>query len=187
MSDAEIEPHQLAWLRERAENRRHSWQTHERKMKMANYKKRPVDERGWRVPNEGTIARQVYDLLVEGLGSTEIAERLGEVKRANIVSYVWGIKNPTSQNAVAERQRLKNRKPKIKPAPPYLRVGERVCHSNHFHATYGPALRRGLGGVITRVYKNTRWVLWDGSEEPSQWSVGFLEPIATVTDTVEGD
>lgn len=34
------------------------------------------DSRGWLLPAAGTNTRKVYDLLIEGLGSGEIAERL---------------------------------------------------------------------------------------------------------------
>jgi hypothetical protein len=36
----------------------------------------PVDEKGWRIPRDGTDARKVYDLMRQGLGCTEIARRL---------------------------------------------------------------------------------------------------------------
>lgn len=37
-----------------------------------------IDDKGWRIPREGTTARKVYEMMRDGLGCTEIARRLGK-------------------------------------------------------------------------------------------------------------
>ena len=38
--------------------------------------KLPRDERGWRVPHEGTKSHEIYKLLVSGVGSGDISRQL---------------------------------------------------------------------------------------------------------------
>jgi hypothetical protein len=52
----------------------------------------PRDENGWRVPNDGTVSRQVYDLLKAGATFDEIAVTCGDRSKAR--GYVFNIQNP---------------------------------------------------------------------------------------------
>ena len=51
-------------------------------------KRRPRDDRGWIIPKDGTLSRQIYDLLVQGKGTAEIASRLGvKVTNTRVLAY----------------------------------------------------------------------------------------------------
>ena len=55
-------------------------------------KRRPRDDRGWVIPKDGTLSRKIYDLLVQGMGTAEIAFRL-EIKVTNTRVLAWRIRN----------------------------------------------------------------------------------------------
>lgn len=59
---------------------------------------RPRDERGWRVPTEGTKSRAIYDLMVQGLKADGIAARLGW-KRSGVAVLMCHIKYAEEKNA----------------------------------------------------------------------------------------
>ncbi len=61
-------------------------------------KRRPRDERGWMIPKDGTLSHKIYDLLVEGKGTTEIASTLG-IKVINTRVLAHRIRNPETVNA----------------------------------------------------------------------------------------
>lgn len=57
------------------------------------------DERGWRIPQEGTLSRKIYDLLCEGLPPREIKSRLAYKKSTSSLRVsIWRIKNPEAAN-----------------------------------------------------------------------------------------
>lgn len=60
------------------------------------------DERGWRIPRDGTKSRQIYDLLVAEFSSGEIIE-LFQGNRIATCVLIHNIKNPESQNMRANR------------------------------------------------------------------------------------
>lgn len=55
---------------------------------------RPIDERGWIVPREGTKFREVYSLMINGLGSGDIANVFPLTSPNVIRQMVHRIKNP---------------------------------------------------------------------------------------------
>ena len=55
---------------------------------------RPIDERGWLVPREGTKFREVYGLMIHGMGSGEIAKVFPTTNPNVIRQMVFRIKNP---------------------------------------------------------------------------------------------
>ena len=69
------------------------------------------DEDGWHVPKAGTRARDVYDLLKQGMSSRQIERRLG-LSNGATRSYIWHIREPDAWLAAnANRQReLRRRK-----------------------------------------------------------------------------
>lgn len=60
---------------------------------------RPRDSRGWRVPTSGSKSRLIYDLLVEGKTSGQIALRL-KADPVPVRVLVWKIKHPEADNAL---------------------------------------------------------------------------------------
>lgn len=58
------------------------------------------DERGWRIPREGTRSHAIYLLMVQGLSNNEIAKRLGFEPSGNKVRVLaCHIKRPNVHNA----------------------------------------------------------------------------------------
>jgi hypothetical protein len=55
---------------------------------------RPVDERGWVIPKVGTKFREVYNMLCQGLDTTQIASLLPGTKVNNVRQMVFRIRNP---------------------------------------------------------------------------------------------
>jgi len=55
---------------------------------------RPIDERDWLVPREGTKFREVYSLMVHGMKSGEIAKVFPLTNPNTIRQMVFRIKNP---------------------------------------------------------------------------------------------
>lgn len=55
---------------------------------------RPIDERGWIVPREGTKFREVYSLMINGLDSGDIAKVFPLTSPNVIRQMVFRIKNP---------------------------------------------------------------------------------------------
>lgn len=50
--------------------------------------RRPRDDRGWIIPKEGMLSRKIYNLLVEGKGTAEIASKLGiKVTSTRVLAY----------------------------------------------------------------------------------------------------
>jgi hypothetical protein len=64
----------------------------------------PRDHRGWRIPREGTVARQVYDLLINGYERKAISIALS-ANLSTVGVVVWRIKHPKAHNAAALKYR----------------------------------------------------------------------------------
>jgi hypothetical protein len=63
---------------------------------------RPRDERGWRVPREGTTSRRIYDLLVQGKKGVAIAEITGcDVDKVHVLTFK--IRHPETTNATRKK------------------------------------------------------------------------------------
>jgi len=54
---------------------------------------RPRDKRGWRIPEEGTQSRRIYDLARRGLTTTQIARELDKPYN-NIKVLLRAIRQP---------------------------------------------------------------------------------------------
>lgn len=78
---------------------------------------RPRDDRGWRIPKDGTTARRVYDLLVAGRSMQEIRAAVGWGADANVRS----IQTPAPWNERGLRLRARPDYSLLAlPAPPKL-------------------------------------------------------------------
>lgn len=60
---------------------------------------RPRDSRGWRVPTSGSKSRRIYDLLVKGRTTGQIALRL-RLDVGSVRVLAWKIRNPEADNAL---------------------------------------------------------------------------------------
>lgn len=90
---------------------------------MGNNKQfRPRDENGWRIPREGSVARQIYDLLKQGKSRAEIREALPQLGRRRIDSKISVIRNPDWANklraASGRRERAASAAPVEHPQMP---------------------------------------------------------------------
>ncbi len=56
------------------------------------------DERGWRIPREGTIARDVYDYVSNGLTVELIAQRISR-SRNYVAVVIWKFQHPAKSNS----------------------------------------------------------------------------------------
>lgn len=64
-----------------------------------NYRIRPRDADGWRIPGEGTLARRVYDLAKRGLSKTDIAREL-DLDRDRVGPYLVNLRRPERANEI---------------------------------------------------------------------------------------
>lgn len=55
------------------------------------------DERGWRIPRDGTQARAIYEGLLQKRKPNEMAQELG-VSHIQVNVTIWRIKNPIEDN-----------------------------------------------------------------------------------------
>lgn len=59
---------------------------------------RPRDENGWRIPREGSLYRQVYDLLKSGKTRAEIRAEIPHKERRHIDGIISVIQHPERAN-----------------------------------------------------------------------------------------
>jgi hypothetical protein len=64
---------------------------------------RPRDERGWLIPADGTITRQIYDMVVLGKTRAEIKACFPERTLGQIDACLYRIRNPEKENAKSRR------------------------------------------------------------------------------------
>lgn len=77
------------------------------------------DANGWLIPRVGTVARQIYELLLQGKSRKEIVESFPASHPNGIDARIWRIKNPDRANEVrnvANAQRAEARRRK-RPTP----------------------------------------------------------------------
>jgi DNA-binding CsgD family transcriptional regulator len=74
-------------------------------------KRRPRDDRGWRVPKHGTLSRQIYDLLARGKSTSEIASELGiKVTSTRVLAYkIRNSEMVNARNATASQEAARRR------------------------------------------------------------------------------
>ena len=78
---------------------------------------RPIDERGWLVPRQGTKFREVYALMINGFGSREITKLMPDLKSNHVRQIVFRIKNPTN----SRKRSQWNMVPSERTPPPFSR------------------------------------------------------------------
>ena len=61
-------------------------------------KPRPRDERGWAVPRDGTLARELYERLASGESTKEVMAWYPAARRRSIKTMMIYIKNPEKQH-----------------------------------------------------------------------------------------
>jgi hypothetical protein len=66
---------------------------------------RPIDERGWLVPREGTKFREVYGLMIHGMESWEISKVFPTTNANTIRQMIHRIKNPKPLRLRKQRAR----------------------------------------------------------------------------------
>jgi hypothetical protein len=66
------------------------------------------DEKGWRVPRQGTIARTIYDLHHQGVDKWFIAERIGRIPNYVAVA-LWKMEHPDKANETSTRKKRQRR------------------------------------------------------------------------------
>ena len=59
------------------------------------------DDAGWRIPENGTTSRKIYDLSKAGMAPKEIASFLG-IKVGSVRVLKWKIRNPVTSNRYAK-------------------------------------------------------------------------------------
>ena len=70
------------------------------------YQIRPRDARGWRIPRPGSVARKIYDGMIQGHSYRQIAADTRRDKD-HYVAYVMNrIRNPDRDNARRSRRRV---------------------------------------------------------------------------------
>ena len=83
-------------------------------MTFCGYKIRQRDERGWRIPRDGTKARRIYDLMVQGYKAKKISEILGCGRYSTEVA-ACRIRQPEHTNALQCKNRNKIRDWRLPP------------------------------------------------------------------------
>jgi hypothetical protein len=84
------------------------------------------DESGWIVPKEGTISRQVYDLLKAGKSWTEIIKAFPSSNPGTIAGKITNIKKPDARNA-KQNARRPRKAPRVIVNPSFRRRAHRVA------------------------------------------------------------
>lgn len=59
------------------------------------------DKLGWRIPQDGSVSRKIYELMQEELRAEEIFQRLkGKVTRGTLGVLMWKIRHPEESNQI---------------------------------------------------------------------------------------
>jgi hypothetical protein len=72
-------------------------------------KSRPRDENGWRIPQDGTRAKEIYDLAKIGKSPSEICAAIPSISLVMAHIYIRGIKNPEAMNLEARHRELRRK------------------------------------------------------------------------------